>query len=128
MLQSLKHRGPDSTGFAVYGVTKPDEYVMRLKLAEAVDQKPHEHPERRQLRRRADEQRDRRRRALVDVRDPHMERHGPELEGDTHHEEDEADDLLRLHNRLKGEGPLGVRVQELVRGMRAGPGGTEPWR
>ncbi|ODR96890.1 glutamine amidotransferase [Methyloceanibacter stevinii] len=37
MLQSLKHRGPDSTGFAVYGVTKPDEYVMRLKLAEAED-------------------------------------------------------------------------------------------
>jgi glutamate synthase domain-containing protein 1 len=37
MLQSLKHRGPDSTGFAVYGVTAPDEYVMRLKLAEAED-------------------------------------------------------------------------------------------
>ena len=37
MLQSLKHRGPDSTGFAVYGVTTPDEYVMRLKLAEAED-------------------------------------------------------------------------------------------
>ena len=37
MLQSLKHRGPDSTGFAVYGVSKPDEYVMRLKLAEAED-------------------------------------------------------------------------------------------
>jgi glutamate synthase domain-containing protein 1 len=37
MLQSLKHRGPDSTGFAVYGLTTPDEYVMRLKLAEAED-------------------------------------------------------------------------------------------
>jgi len=37
MLQSLKHRGPDSTGFAVYGVTTPDEYIMRLKLAEAED-------------------------------------------------------------------------------------------
>ena len=37
MLQSLKHRGPDSTGFAVYGLTKSDEYVMRLKLAEAED-------------------------------------------------------------------------------------------
>jgi glutamate synthase domain-containing protein 1 len=37
MLQSLKHRGPDSTGFAVYGMTTPDEYVMRLKLAEAED-------------------------------------------------------------------------------------------
>jgi methylamine---glutamate N-methyltransferase subunit A len=37
MLQSLRHRGPDSTGFAIYGVTTPDEYVMRLKLAEAED-------------------------------------------------------------------------------------------
>ena len=37
MLQSLRHRGPDSTGFAVYGVTTPDEYIMRLKLAEAED-------------------------------------------------------------------------------------------
>ncbi len=34
MLLSLKHRGPDSTGFAVYGSSTPDEYVMRLKLAE----------------------------------------------------------------------------------------------
>jgi methylamine---glutamate N-methyltransferase subunit A len=37
MLQSLKHRGPDSTGFAVYGVSSPDYYVMRLKLAEQED-------------------------------------------------------------------------------------------
>jgi glutamate synthase domain-containing protein 1 len=37
MLQSLRHRGPDSTGFAVYGNSTPDEYVMRLKLAEKED-------------------------------------------------------------------------------------------
>jgi glutamate synthase domain-containing protein 1 len=37
MLQSLKHRGPDSTGFAIYGVNPPAEYVMRLKLAEQED-------------------------------------------------------------------------------------------
>ncbi len=37
MLKSLKHRGPNSTGFAVYGVSAPDEYVMRLKLAEQED-------------------------------------------------------------------------------------------
>ena len=37
MLLSLKHRGPDSTGFAVYGTSAPGEYVMRLKLAEAED-------------------------------------------------------------------------------------------
>ena len=37
MLKSLKHRGPNSTGFAVYGASTPNEYVMRLKLAEAED-------------------------------------------------------------------------------------------
>lgn len=37
MLMSLKHRGPDSTGFAMYGSSTPDEYVMRLKLAEQED-------------------------------------------------------------------------------------------
>ncbi|WP_425450454.1 amidophosphoribosyltransferase [Virgifigura deserti] len=34
MLQSLKHRGPDSTGFALYGKPKSDELVMRFKVAE----------------------------------------------------------------------------------------------
>src|SRR6185503_21081653 len=37
MLKSLKHRGPDSTGFAVYGASAANEYVMRLKLAEQED-------------------------------------------------------------------------------------------
>jgi glutamate synthase domain-containing protein 1 len=37
MLMSLKHRGPDSTGFAIYGASVPNEYVMRLKLAEQED-------------------------------------------------------------------------------------------
>jgi methylamine---glutamate N-methyltransferase subunit A len=37
MLLSLRHRGPDSTGFAIYGHSTPNEYVMRLKLAEAED-------------------------------------------------------------------------------------------
>jgi glutamate synthase domain-containing protein 1 len=37
MLLSLRHRGPDSTGFAVYGASAPNEYVLRLKLAEAED-------------------------------------------------------------------------------------------
>lgn len=46
MLQSLKHRGPDSTGFALY--SKPDDaakksnsnqYVMRFKVAEQEDMK-----------------------------------------------------------------------------------------
>ena len=36
MLQSLKHRGPDSTGYAVYR-ENADDYVMRVKIAEAED-------------------------------------------------------------------------------------------
>jgi len=34
MLQALKHRGPDSTGFAVYGEPKAGDYIMRIKVAE----------------------------------------------------------------------------------------------
>ena len=38
MLQSLKHRGPDSTGFALYHQEATDnQYIMRLKLAEQED-------------------------------------------------------------------------------------------
>ena len=40
MLQALKHRGPDSTGLAVYGVKQDgeaDEYVMRFKVAEGAE-------------------------------------------------------------------------------------------
>jgi len=39
MLQSLKHRGPDSTGFALYGVPTDDQYVMRFNVAEQEDMK-----------------------------------------------------------------------------------------
>src|ERR671919_221337 len=34
MLQSMKHRGPDSTGYALYGAPSAD-WVMRVKLADA---------------------------------------------------------------------------------------------
>ncbi|MCP4319348.1 MAG: glutamine amidotransferase [Hyphomicrobiales bacterium] len=37
MLQALKHRGPDSTGFAVYGPPVPGGYVMRVIVAERED-------------------------------------------------------------------------------------------
>jgi len=37
MLQSLKHRGPDSTGFAIYGVPSKKEYILRFKVAEQED-------------------------------------------------------------------------------------------
>jgi methylamine---glutamate N-methyltransferase subunit A len=41
MLQALKHRGPDSTGFGLYGDSHPDHYVARLKFAEEADMKRH---------------------------------------------------------------------------------------
>ena len=37
MLQSLKHRGPDSTGFALYGNPEDNQHVMRFKVAEQED-------------------------------------------------------------------------------------------
>ncbi len=37
MLQALKHRGPDSTGYAVYGEGNDGDYVMRFVLAEQED-------------------------------------------------------------------------------------------
>ncbi len=35
MLQSMKHRGPDSTGYALYGAATEGMLVMRYKLADA---------------------------------------------------------------------------------------------
>jgi len=35
MLQSMKHRGPDSTGYALYGTSANGGLVMRYKLADA---------------------------------------------------------------------------------------------
>lgn len=37
MLQALRHRGPDSTGFALYGQPGRNEFVMRFKVAEQED-------------------------------------------------------------------------------------------
>jgi len=37
MLQALKHRGPDSAGFALYGKADPDHQIMRFKVAEQED-------------------------------------------------------------------------------------------
>ena len=39
MLQAMKHRGPDSTGFALYGPPLADRHIMRFKLAEQADLK-----------------------------------------------------------------------------------------
>ncbi len=62
--------------------------------------------ERRDLRRRADEQRHGRRRAVVDVRHPHVERHGAELEGDADDDERQAEDQAEVARpRLRGRRP-----------------------
>ena len=37
MLQSMKHRGPDSSGYAVYGSPAADQLVVRFKVAEQED-------------------------------------------------------------------------------------------
>ncbi len=37
MLQAMKHRGPDSTGYALYGEANASEYVMRFKVAEPAE-------------------------------------------------------------------------------------------
>ena len=39
MLLSLRHRGPDSTGYALYGSPGRNDYVMRFKVAEQEDTK-----------------------------------------------------------------------------------------
>ena len=39
LLQALKHRGPDSTGFALYGQPGRNEFVLRFKVAEQDDLK-----------------------------------------------------------------------------------------
>ena len=36
MLQSLKHRGPDSTGYALYSDNVSDQYILRFKVGENV--------------------------------------------------------------------------------------------
>lgn len=46
MLQSMKHRGPDSTGYALYRPPRPGEVVMRYTLADANDARDYEFAER----------------------------------------------------------------------------------
>ena len=64
--------------------------------SKALDGDAHEQRHRRHLRRRGEEGGDRRRRALVDVRRPHVERHGRDLEGQAGEHEDQAEDQAEL--------------------------------
>jgi methylamine---glutamate N-methyltransferase subunit A len=49
MLQSMKHRGPDSTGYALYGPAESGVVVMRYKVADANDPRDFEFAERLEL-------------------------------------------------------------------------------
>ena len=74
----------------------------RLRAAERLGQQPHGEREGGELRSGADEQRHAGRRALVHVRDPHVERHRAQLEGDADHEERDAEqqaDVARTGRR-----------------------------
>ena len=37
MLQAMKHRGPDSTGYGLYGPAQESSYVVRFGVAERVE-------------------------------------------------------------------------------------------
>src|SRR5690349_16237612 len=52
MLQSMKHRGPDSTGYALYGPAESGVVVMRYTVADANDPRDFEFAERLELSRR----------------------------------------------------------------------------
>ena len=41
MLQALKHRGEDSTGYALYGDTDGKNFIMRFKVGENVVKEAH---------------------------------------------------------------------------------------
>ena len=41
MLQALKHRGEDSTGYALYGDTDGKNFIMRFKVGENVGEGVH---------------------------------------------------------------------------------------
>ena len=81
----------------------------------ALDQQAHRDREGGELRRAADQQRHRRRRALVDVGHPHVERHGAELEGEPGDDEDDAEDQHRAVDLAGAD-----RLEDLADLERAG--------
>src|ERR1044071_3047732 len=76
--------------------------VLR-EVRQPVDQHPHRHGEGRDLRRRADHQRHRGRRAVVDVRNPHVERRHADLEGKAGDEEHQPEHQERAICGRAGE-------------------------
>ena len=76
---------------------------------EGTDHGADEQRHRRHLGRRGEEGGDRCRRALVDVRRPHVERHGGNLEGEAGDEEDKAEDEADRRTALERHGNAGER-------------------
>ena len=77
-----------------------------LMPAKRAERHAHQQRHGRHLGRGGEEGRDRRRRALVDVGRPHVERHGRDLEGEADQQEHEADDEADV---LAGAAGLGAR-------------------
>jgi len=84
MLQSMKHRGPDSTGYALFG-PRSHGYVMRFKLADANDPRDFEFTDLISRNRQQVEQR--------------LRRHTM----DFHHVEEETDYAFRVSFDYKGD-------------------------
>ena len=76
-------------------------------LGERVDGDAHEHRDAGDLRRGGEERRDRRRRALVDVRRPHVERHRRDLEAEAGEQEHEAEDQADARPAVRRLGDAG---------------------
>jgi methylamine---glutamate N-methyltransferase subunit A len=84
MLQSMKHRGPDSTGYALFG-PESQSSVMRLKLADANDPRDFEYADRMRRNRHQVEQR--------------LRRHGVQI----HAVEEETDYAFRISFDYEGD-------------------------
>ena len=86
-------------------------------MAERLHHDPHEQTHGRQLGRRGEESSHRRGRALVDIRRPHMERHGRNLEGQAGDDQHDADDNAHGRNTA---GRLGQHRSDIDECRRAG--------
>ena len=97
-----------------------DLLPLRGDAGKGHDRGAHEHGDARDLGRGGKERRDRRRRAFIDVRRPHMERHRRDLEAEAGEQEDDAEDQpdAAVRGRLRDAGKA-HRAGEAVNQRRA---------
>jgi glutamate synthase domain-containing protein 1 len=86
MLQALKHRGPDSTGFALYGKGDEGVHVLRFKVAEQEETRKGFNIHR-----------------LIKERKQEVEQRMQELGAEIIDKEDATEYALRYHFRLDGD-------------------------